>query len=159
MLAEARDCPINVDVHGRPIPSARFMGGREAELLAAPNIHALTENYDPQRLIERLPAVLRSGAAAFPDVRAGLGALSRSLGRLAQQARRSQRDQRAITGLYLGADGRRVAESDRTRRIGVLIEGRFAEAVICACAGGVAAASSRFLCRMRTTMCPMARFA
>src|SRR4030095_8406365 len=57
--AEARDCLINVDVQGAPIPSARFMGGREAELLAGLNIHALTENYDPQRLIGRLPACLK----------------------------------------------------------------------------------------------------
>jgi sugar (pentulose or hexulose) kinase len=43
-LAEARDCLINVDVQGAPIPSARFMGGREAELLAGLDIHALTRN-------------------------------------------------------------------------------------------------------------------
>jgi hypothetical protein len=28
-LPEARDCLINVDVSGTPIPSSRFMGGRE----------------------------------------------------------------------------------------------------------------------------------
>ena len=33
-LPEARDCLLNVDVAGTPIPSARFMGGREIELLA-----------------------------------------------------------------------------------------------------------------------------
>jgi sugar (pentulose or hexulose) kinase len=34
VLPEARDCLLNVDIAGTPIPSARFMGGREIELLA-----------------------------------------------------------------------------------------------------------------------------
>jgi sugar (pentulose or hexulose) kinase len=34
-LPEARDCLANVDVTGRMIPSARWMGGREIELLGA----------------------------------------------------------------------------------------------------------------------------
>lgn len=33
-VPEARDCLLNVDTAGTPIPSARFMGGREIELLA-----------------------------------------------------------------------------------------------------------------------------
>ena len=33
-LPETRDCLINVDVSGVPVPSSRFMGGREIELLA-----------------------------------------------------------------------------------------------------------------------------
>ncbi len=33
-LAQDRDCLLNVDVDGKPIPSARFMGGRELEILA-----------------------------------------------------------------------------------------------------------------------------
>lgn len=32
-LPETRDCLVNVDVEGAPVPSARFMGGREIELL------------------------------------------------------------------------------------------------------------------------------
>lgn len=32
-LSEARDCLVNVDVTGAPVPSARFMGGREIEML------------------------------------------------------------------------------------------------------------------------------
>ncbi len=34
-LAPARDTLINVDAYGRPVPSARFMGGREHALLSA----------------------------------------------------------------------------------------------------------------------------
>jgi sugar (pentulose or hexulose) kinase len=32
-LPETRDCLVNVDVEGQAVPSARFMGGREVELL------------------------------------------------------------------------------------------------------------------------------
>jgi sugar (pentulose or hexulose) kinase len=32
-LPETRDCLVNVDVEGAPVPSARFMGGREIEVL------------------------------------------------------------------------------------------------------------------------------
>jgi sugar (pentulose or hexulose) kinase len=43
---EGRDCLVNVDVNGAPVPSSRFMGGREIELLAG---------------------AAASGAAAAPD--------------------------------------------------------------------------------------------
>src|SRR5271163_2344577 len=33
-LPETRDCLVNVDVAGAPVPSSRFMGGREIEILA-----------------------------------------------------------------------------------------------------------------------------
>ncbi|WP_246610989.1 carbohydrate kinase [Aquisediminimonas profunda] len=34
-LPETRDCLVNVDAYGQPVPSARVMGGREIELLGA----------------------------------------------------------------------------------------------------------------------------
>ncbi len=34
-LEGARDVLVNVDAHGQPVPSARFMGGREHDLIAA----------------------------------------------------------------------------------------------------------------------------
>lgn len=34
-LDPQRDCLLNVDIDGRPVPSARFMGGRELDLLLA----------------------------------------------------------------------------------------------------------------------------
>lgn len=127
-LVEARDCLINVDVHGRPIPSARFMGGREAELIAALNIHALTENYDPQRLIERLPALLKSDAAVVPTFVRGCGPFPDAVGAWRNKPV-DPGDQRAIVGLYLAlmADASLNLIGSRDR---LLIEGRFAEALI-----------------------------
>jgi sugar (pentulose or hexulose) kinase len=64
LLPEARDCLVNVDVAGAPVPSARFMGGRELECLDV--------------LIERpglagLDDVLASGAMALPSLVGGSG--------------------------------------------------------------------------------------
>lgn len=127
-LNEQRDCLINVDIEGRPIPSARFMGGREAELIGQLNIHALTVNYDPERLIERLPAVLDSGAAALPTFARGFGPFPQAIAEW-QNRPKDAADQRAITGLYLAlmADTCLSLIDSRDR---LLIEGRFAEAVI-----------------------------
>jgi sugar (pentulose or hexulose) kinase len=127
-LAETRDCLINVDVQGRPVPSARFMGGREAELIAGLDTHALTDNYDPQRLIDRLPALLESGAVALPTFARGFGPFARAIGEWRNKPVDAG-DQRAITGLYLAlmADASLDLIGSRER---LLIEGRFAEAVI-----------------------------
>jgi sugar (pentulose or hexulose) kinase len=35
-LDPARDCLANLDVFGRPVPSSRFMGGREFEMMTSP---------------------------------------------------------------------------------------------------------------------------
>jgi len=63
-LPEARDCLVNVDIHGRPVPSARWMGGRELELLS--------EGIAPPTLAA-LDAVLRSRAMVLPSIVAGTG--------------------------------------------------------------------------------------
>jgi sugar (pentulose or hexulose) kinase len=38
LLPEARDCLVNVDIAGMPVPSSRFMGGREIEILAGADV-------------------------------------------------------------------------------------------------------------------------
>jgi sugar (pentulose or hexulose) kinase len=127
-LAEARDCLINVDAHGRAIPSARFMGGREAEFIAALDIHALTKNYEPQLLIEGLPAVLKTGAAVLPTFARSCGPFPNAQPAWLNKPSDAG-DQRALTGLYLAlmADASLDLIGSRDR---LLIEGRFAEAVI-----------------------------
>ena len=127
-LDEHRDCLINVDIAGSPVPSSRFMGGREAELIGDIDTHALTVNYEPQRLIERLPSLLQSGAAALPTFARGSGPFPQAAGEWRTKPSRAD-DQRAITGLYLAllADASLELIGSRDR---LLIEGRFAEAVI-----------------------------
>ena len=127
-LDEQRDCLINVDVEGRPVPSARFMGGREAELIGNVDIHALTENYDPDRLFSRLPALLARGVAALPTFARSFGPYPTAVGAWRNKPE-DPGDQRAIAGLYLALMANACLDLIGSRDR-LLVEGRFAEAVI-----------------------------
>ncbi len=73
-LDPERDCLANVDVHGRPVPSARFMGGREFSLLTEGTEGA---HSDPALVDEVLagPDLIRPGlvpgVGPFPEGRGG----------------------------------------------------------------------------------------
>jgi sugar (pentulose or hexulose) kinase len=67
-LDPARDCLANIDAFGRPVPSARFMGGREFELLThgqivAPSASAVAEVFSTPVML--LPSV-QQGSGPFP---------------------------------------------------------------------------------------------
>jgi len=66
-LPESRDCLVNVDIAGRPVPSARFMGGRELDQLGG------LDAVDTSEAIAALPAVVRSGAMVLPSGVPGVG--------------------------------------------------------------------------------------
>ncbi|PRD43837.1 carbohydrate kinase [Phyllobacterium phragmitis] len=63
-----RDTLVNVDAYGRPVPSARFMGGREFELLMQD-----TASINPAEAIEALPDILRDQTMVLPSVVKGTG--------------------------------------------------------------------------------------
>lgn len=70
-LNESKDSLLNVNAHGESVPSARFMGGRERELLGANNksceegMHRLlTQFAEPPML---LPSVV-SGTGPYPEL-------------------------------------------------------------------------------------------
>jgi len=71
-LPEARDCLVNVEAFGRTVPSARFMGGREAELLLGDD-ERLDVPADQPALLAAVPAVLAAGAVPLPSRVAGCG--------------------------------------------------------------------------------------
>lgn len=68
-LPEGRDCLVNVDAAGRPVPSARFMGGREIELLGQridrPGTDGLADALHSGAMA--LPTQVR-GCSPFPDL-------------------------------------------------------------------------------------------
>ena len=114
-LPEGRDCLVNVDVDARPVPSARFMGGREIELLG--------ERIDIAGA-SGLADVLTSGAMVLPSQVPGCGPFPDQVGRWINCP--GHADERAAAiALYaalvadtsldlIGASGR------------LLVEGRFA---------------------------------
>ncbi len=63
VLAETRDCLMNVDAFGVPTPSARFMGGREVEVLG----DRIDLAEDQAAMLNALPMVLAHGAMILPS--------------------------------------------------------------------------------------------
>jgi sugar (pentulose or hexulose) kinase len=124
-LPEGRDCLVNVDAFGRPIPSARFMGGREIETLNAagpPGIDLLSH---PSELLGAIPAVLRDGAGIVPTMTPGSGPFPHGRGGWLGMPSDPFERQAAIclyAALVADVSLNLIGAQDR-----LLIEGRFAE--------------------------------
>ncbi|WP_447761496.1 FGGY-family carbohydrate kinase [Sphingopyxis panaciterrae] len=124
-LDEARDCLINVDAFGKPVPSARFMGGREIETLIGLDTRQIDIAADQPALLAAMPGVLASGAMVLPTFAPGFGPFPHGRGRwIARPDDHAAR--RAAVSLYaaLVADAA-LGLVDTQERL--LIEGRFAE--------------------------------
>jgi sugar (pentulose or hexulose) kinase len=118
-LPEARDCLVNVDVEGRPVPSARFMGGREIEVLGEridqPGLAGLFEVIANRIMI--LPN-FAPGCGPFPDVQ----------GRWINEP--TDPDQRrAAIGLYAALVADTALDLIGSRDT-LLIEGRFSQSEV-----------------------------
>jgi sugar (pentulose or hexulose) kinase len=81
MLTETRDCLVNVDVEGAPVPSARFMGGREIEVLLGahpPDADELagresTAQGQIDKLLDRAVKVIEAKEMQLPAAVPGVG--------------------------------------------------------------------------------------
>lgn len=127
-LDEARDCLINVDAFGKPVPSARFMGGREIETLIGLDTRQIDIAPDQPALLAALPNVLANGAMVLPTFATGFGPFPRGDGRwIARPDDHAAR--RAAVSLYaaLVTDVALCLIGTCER---LLIEGRFAEGQI-----------------------------
>ncbi|MGA8202926.1 MAG: hypothetical protein WB812_00320 [Woeseiaceae bacterium] len=123
-LEESRDCLVNVDVYGQPTPSARFMGGREAELAGGVDSFRLTDACATQELLARLPGLIEDGVFAVPGFVPGVGPFPDAGGAWHEKPR-DPVALRAATDLYLAlvADTSLGLIGSRER---LLVEGRFA---------------------------------
>jgi sugar (pentulose or hexulose) kinase len=125
LLPEARDCLVNVDVAGTPIPSSRFMGGREIEILAG--VDVADSAVDACRVSIAVKAV-DAGEMIIPPCVPGVGpfptANSRGLA-----PRQNSSDPMALAHLYaaLIAD---VSLDLIGSRDTLLIDGRFSAAPV-----------------------------
>jgi sugar (pentulose or hexulose) kinase len=124
-LEESRDCLVNVDVDGRPTLSARFMGGREAEVAGGVDSFALTVACDPRDLLARLPELVASGAGALPGFAPGVGPFPGATGSWVKRPDDSI-GLRAATALYLALVANTSLDLIGSRHR-LLVEGRFAE--------------------------------
>ena len=124
-LDEARDCLINVDAFGKPIPSARFMGGREIETLIGLDTRQIDIAPDQPALLAALPQVLASGAMVLPSFAPGFGPFPHACGRwIARPDDHAAR--RAAVSLYAALVAAASLDLIDTKER-LLIEGRFAE--------------------------------
>jgi hypothetical protein len=129
-LTEERDCLVNVDAFGTPVPSSRFMGGREAEILED------GEAVDPRAFEDDLLRMARDMAAqkvfALPAFQNGVGAFPNAKGGWTRRPH-SQMERRAVTSLYLAlmADTSLDLIGSHEK---LVIEGRFADDTVFASA-------------------------
>lgn len=90
-----RDTLANVDVLRRPVPSARFMGGREFDLIAGPQ-RAVPDAATVGRVVER-------GIMVLPTLVPGNGPFPRSRGRWSHAPESLDAGERvAVASLYAG---------------------------------------------------------
>jgi sugar (pentulose or hexulose) kinase len=72
-LAEDRDTLVNVDAYGTPVPSARFMGGREIETVIQFDTRRVDIKPDQPALLAAVPELLELGAMLLPTLAPGFG--------------------------------------------------------------------------------------
>lgn len=127
-LDERRDCLMNVDVSGRAVPSARFMGGREIELLTGIDARRIDIRPDQPALLACVPDVLAANAFVLPTLAGGCGPFPDGHGRWISMPDDETRRRTAVC-LYaaLVAD---VALDLIGARDRLLIEGRFSESEV-----------------------------
>ena len=127
-LPEGRDCLVNIDAFGRLIPSARFMGGREIELLTGIDTRRIDIKPDQPALVDAVAQVVASGARVLPTFAPGVGPFPHQDGRWIDMPA-DQAARRAAVSLYAAcmADVSLDLIGARSR---ILIEGRFAEAEV-----------------------------
>ena len=127
-LDPARDCLVNVDVAGVPVPSARLMGGREIELLGGIDSRQVDIRPDQPRLIAAVPGLVTAGAMALPTLTPGVGPFPAGEHRWISPPD-DPNARRAAACLYAALVTDAALDQIGTRDR-LLIEGRFAEAEV-----------------------------
>ena len=124
-LPESRDCLVNVDVAGMIVPSARFMGGREAELIELATASPVDTKTHKDLLVRVAETMIDKGAFTLPTFQKGVGPFPGHTGHWIHQPS-DQLGRRAVAGLYLALVTNVSLELIGSRGP-LVIEGRFAD--------------------------------
>jgi sugar (pentulose or hexulose) kinase len=127
-LPEARDCLVNVDAYGKPVPSARFMGGREIESVIGIDTRRVDIKPDQPALLAAVPEIIASGAMLLPTLAEGCGPFPGGRGEWIEEPA-DWYAKRAAACLYAALVADTAMDLIGTRER-ILVEGRFAEAEI-----------------------------
>jgi sugar (pentulose or hexulose) kinase len=127
-LPEGRDCLVNIDAFGNPVPSSRFMGGREIETVIEIDTRRVDIKPDQPALLGAVAAVLSAGAMIMPTLCPGFGPFANQTSRWINRPE-DWYARRAAACLYaaLVADTALNLIGSEQR---LLVEGRFAEAEV-----------------------------
>ena len=117
-LPESRDCLVNVDCESRPVPSARFMGGRELELIAGED---LLRTAPETRVLSEL---VKDDTMVLPSWVAGVGPYPYSNARW-MGLPRTPESRLAAAGIYAALMTDTCLDLIGAKRR-IVIEGRFA---------------------------------
>lgn len=128
VLPEARDCLVNVDAYGRAVPSSRFMGGREIELLTGLDTRRVDIKPDQPALVAAAADVLAGGSRVLPTFAPGFGPFPDERGRWVAMPV-DQAERRAAVCLYAALVANEALDLIGARDR-ILVEGRFAEAEV-----------------------------
>ena len=97
-LAPERDMLANVDATGAPVPTARFMGGREYEVILGEVPHADAALADPP--LASLDSLLANKTLALPSFAPGSGPFPGRPGRIVGPEPATAGERRALAALY-----------------------------------------------------------
>lgn len=124
-LPERRDCLVNIDIFGAPVPSARFMGGREIELIETPQGEPIDAAAHGETLLQRAAYAVETGLFALPSFQKGVGPFPDRSGHWLGTRPKDPFDRRAVGSLYLAlmADASLDLIGSAKR---LIVEGRFA---------------------------------
>lgn len=128
VLPEGRDCLTNVDANGMIVPSSRFMGGREIEVLVGVDTRRIDIRPDQPGLIAALPQVIGNGALVLPTFAPGFGPFADQRGRWLNMPANDV-ERRAAVSLYAALMADAALDLIGAKE-NVLVEGRFAEAEV-----------------------------
>ena len=127
-LPEQRDCLVNVSPFGEPIPSARFMGGREIERLIKIDTRRVDIKPDQPHLLDAVSDVIDAKAFVMPTLAPGNGPFPEREGGWVRRPE-DWYARRAGACLYAAMVANAaldlVGSCER-----ILVEGRFAEAEV-----------------------------
>lgn len=127
-LPEARDCLVNVDALGNPVPSARFMGGREIENLIQIDTRQVDIKPDQPKLLAAVPDVLAQRSMIIPTLAPGNGPFPNDKGGWVNRPD-DWYARRAGACLYAAMVADTALDLIGSRDC-LLVEGRFAEAEV-----------------------------
>ena len=117
-LDPARDTLVNVNALGEPVPSARFMGGREYEILMAEHSTDWNE--------ADIQAVLAEGIMLLPSVQRGCGPFPNSASRWVAPRELSPGERTVASAFYLALMTATCLDLIGAAGV-ILVEGPFAE--------------------------------